>query len=84
MHLPSHYLMHAHHLCGEYSVKTLYLSHCKSAQHKCLLILMRIPSMLTLWWMFDFWMGGVDLRIFALSIAAPHEKPKRQLPVEVL
>ena len=32
----------------------------------------------------DFWMGGVDQRIFGLNTAAPLKKPKRQLPIEVL
>ena len=31
----------------------------------------------------EFWMGGVDQRIFGPSTAAPLEKPKRQHPREV-
>ena len=34
--------------------------------------------------MVDFWMGGVDQKIFDLNTAAPPEKSKRQLPLEVL
>ena len=52
MHLPSHHLPCAHHLCGEYSMKTLSLNHHKSAQYKWFLVLMGIPSMLTIWWIF--------------------------------
>ena len=45
MYLPSHHLMCAHCLHGEYSVKTLFSSHSRSAQHKQFLISMGIPSM---------------------------------------
>ena len=74
--------MSAHYLFGEYSVKTLYLSHHKSAQHKRFLALMGIPPMLTLWKTFG--QGGMDQRIFGQSTVALPEKPKRQLPVEAL
>ena len=34
MHLPSHHLMCAHHVIREHHVKTLYLNHNRSSQHK--------------------------------------------------
>ena len=42
----------------EYHVKTIYLSHNRSAQHKQFLTLMRIPSISVLWWILD---GGSGL-----------------------
>ena len=71
----AHHVMPAHCLLLEYSVKTLYSNHCKSGQHKQFLTLMWIPSMLTLWWIFGW--GGVDQKIFGLSVAASPEKLKR-------
>ena len=55
VHLPAHHVMPLHCICGEYSMKTLYSNHHRSARHKQFLELMGIPSMLTLWWIFGQW-----------------------------
>ena len=59
------------------SVKALYLSYSRSAQHNQFLASMGIPSMLTLWWIL---MGDVDQRISGLSTATSLETPKKTTP----
>ena len=81
MHLPSAHVMHAHGLCGEYSVRTLFES------------LQICPADVTPYidgdtihvnYVVNFWMGGMDQRIFHLSAAAPLGEPKRQHLTEAL
>ena len=55
-----HIISCAHGIHWEYSLRTLYFNHHKSAQHK-FLGLMGIPSMLTLWWIFGLGSGPKDI-----------------------
>ena len=71
--LSSHHVMHVHCLLWEYSVKTIYSNHQKSAQHKWLMTLMGIPPMLT---MMEFWMGGVDKR-YLVWMQLPHQRNQK-------
>ena len=81
VHLPAHCVMPAHSFCGEYSVKTLYSNHHRSARHKQFFGIsednISVDSMV------DFWMGGCGLKDIWSQHSCPTGKTKGQLPVKV-
>ena len=82
VHFPPPDILLVHHFHGKYSINTLYLYHTISAKESLTFSIegdsINVISMV------DFWIGGVDQRLFGLSAAVPPKKPKRVTPIETL